>query len=164
MRRARVGSAVLRAVFGLSPRNPLRRAMLRRSTESAIGALNRGDYDLFTSNMSPDITYVMPRRAGGLAWAGTDDAYHGHEGVRRFHTEWDAEWGRITHEPVELLDAGSTVVLLARMNAAGRASGVEMSLEYGVVNEVHRAMVTRAEFFLDWDEAVAAAGIQGRAG
>jgi hypothetical protein len=55
------------------------------------------------------------------------------------------------------------VVVLARMNAVGRASGVEMSLEYGVVNEVRGGAVTRAEFFLDCDEAKSAAGIEVRA-
>jgi ketosteroid isomerase-like protein len=147
--------------FRLKPGSRIRNRLGRLLAERTIAALNREDWELFTANFAPDVEYVMARRGGGPAWAGADDVYIGRDGVKRFHTSWSEDWGRMEHEPVALYDLGDRAVFLAEMRGVGRASGVEFVQRYAAVNDLDRraGFSTRVRFFLDWDEALREAGI-----
>jgi ketosteroid isomerase-like protein len=160
LRRRRGGGTLLGLAFRLRPGSKLRARLLRHVVERTIAALNREDWDVFTANFSSDVEYIPPRLGGAAAWAGADDVYVGHDEVRRFHLAWAEDWGRMEHSPVELHDLGERLVFLAEMHAEGRTSGASLSQRYACVNDVdpRRALTTRVRFFLDWDEALRAAG------
>lgn len=157
LRRSGIASVLLAGVFRLSPRNPIRKRVLARAYERTLEALNRDDLELFVCHIADDGEYVPPRRGGAPAWAGVEDVYRGPAAVERFHREWKDEWGAMDHEPVELIDLGDLTVLYARMRTTGRASGVELTQDYAAVTRYRGGWAERVEFFLDWDEAVAAA-------
>ena len=63
-------------------------------------------------------------------------AYRGHDGIRRFVEDMDHDWHAFRIEPVELHDRGARVVVVGRVIAAGRGSGVEVDSLAGFVFDV----------------------------
>ncbi len=85
--------------------------------------------------------------------------YVGPEGLVRFYDDLHSEW-----EDLGLLIEGTrvrpgVVVMLMRLRARGRASGVELDLPIGVVWTVEGGLVRGAESYSDPEEALRAAGI-----
>lgn len=52
--------------------------------------------------------------------------YGSREEVRRWMEQFREAWGELSADPVELVDAGETVVALVHMSGRGRGSGVEV--------------------------------------
>jgi ketosteroid isomerase-like protein len=78
------------------------------------------------------------------------------EGTRHY-------WGTWTDYRVdvdELIDAGSSVVLVIREQARGKASGVPHELRFAQVLTFHRGKITRLEYFRDKASALEAAGLR----
>jgi ketosteroid isomerase-like protein len=83
----------------------------------------------------------------------------GHAGFLRWIDDWDAmEW---TLEPEKFIDAGERVVVLARLSARGRASGVSLVRRDGMVWTVRDGMVARLDYFNNPSDALEAAGLRG---
>jgi ketosteroid isomerase-like protein len=86
------------------------------------------------------------------------DVFRGHPGFLRWIDDWDAmEW---TLEPEEFIDAGERVVVLARLSARGRASGVSLVRRDGMVWTVRNDKVVRLDYFNNPGEALEAAGLR----
>jgi len=81
----------------------------------------------------------------------------GHAGFLRWIDDWDAmEW---TLDPEEFIDAGERVVVLARLSARGRASGVSLVRRDGMVWTVRNGKAVRLDYFNNPGEALEAAGL-----
>ncbi len=52
--------------------------------------------------------------------------YRSRQEVRRWMEQFREAWGELSADPVELIDAGDTVVALVHMSGRGRGSGVEV--------------------------------------
>lgn len=85
--------------------------------------------------------------------------YRGHDGLARWLEDWATAWAEYTIEPTDFLDAGKYVVVVLRMCATGRGSGLELDREDAIVYELHDGKMIRCEYFNDKLHALAAAGI-----
>jgi ketosteroid isomerase-like protein len=81
---------------------------------------NRGDTDAVMAAFAPDIEWHgHPRLPEPGPYVRRDD-------VERWMVQFREAWGELSAHPVELLDAGDSVVALIHMTGRGRGSGVEV--------------------------------------
>ena len=89
--------------------------------EKGYGAWNSGDRTWVLDHMSEDVEWITPE----------DDpdpgTYHGYEGVERYWGQWRAAVGQLNFKIEEILDAGQSVVVVARRQGRGEHSGLEIS-------------------------------------
>jgi ketosteroid isomerase-like protein len=81
---------------------------------------NRGDTDAVIAAFAPDVEWHGHPR---LPEPGP---YSRREEVERWMTQFREAWGDLSARPVELIDAGDSVVALIHMTGRGRGSGVEV--------------------------------------
>ena len=81
---------------------------------------NRGDTGGVIAAFAPDVEWHgHPRLPEPGPYAGRDE-------VERWMDQFREAWGQLEARPVELLDAGDSVVALVHMTGRGRGSGVEV--------------------------------------
>jgi ketosteroid isomerase-like protein len=85
--------------------------------------------------------------------------YHGHDGFARWLEDWGAAWAGYTIEPHEFVDAGDRIVVVLRMHATGRGSGLELDREDAMVLELREGKIVQIDYYNDKRRALAAAGI-----
>ena len=85
--------------------------------------------------------------------------YHGHAGVRQWFEDWGAAWAQWSFLPSEFIDAGNYVVVVGRVTATGRGSGVNLDRQDGIVYELRSGKIVRIDYFNSRDQALAAAGL-----
>jgi len=84
--------------------------------------------------------------------------YRGHEGLRRYISEFAAAFGVPSFEVEELIDAGACVVEIVQVSARGRHSGAEVRRRIASVYSLRAGLVFKHVIYLDWAEALAAWG------
>jgi ketosteroid isomerase-like protein len=72
----------------------------------------------------PDVE-LRPLLIGGGALEGA--VYRGHDGIREFISTQKDTWERVSVEPVNISQAGEYVLVETRIEAVGRASGIELT-------------------------------------
>jgi SnoaL-like domain len=87
-----------------------------------------------------------------------DPAYHGHEGIRRFFSDFMAPWEWISVEPDRVAAGDDQVVIEAHFRARGR-QGIEVDLVVGQLYVIRDELVLRFEGHPSFDEALTAAGL-----
>ncbi len=86
------------------------------------------------------------------------NAYRGWEQVSNgFDATWEA-WELFHLEQSEVRDLGDSIVWLGRSQMRGSASHVELNQEFAVHFLVLDGKVVRMEGFLEWQDALEAAG------
>ena len=85
--------------------------------------------------------------------------YRGHEGVRRWMAESDATWAELRLEAEQFRDLGDDVLMIGRLHARGRESGVEIESPVGWLSTVRAGKIVRSRGYLDPQEALSAAGL-----
>jgi ketosteroid isomerase-like protein len=138
----------------LPPRSRLRQAFLRRGVLSGWSAWSRGDLDLMVVRYAPDYEFE-PAFVG----TGMRSVYRGHAGFREFAADLREAFEHFDLTPLEIVDAGDRVVFLGRIHTHARGSGVELDSPIGQVIWIERGLNVRDRGFLDWNEALRAAGI-----
>jgi ketosteroid isomerase-like protein len=88
------------------------------------------------------------------------NTYRGHEGIRRWMAESDATWVELRLETKELRDLGDDVLLIGRLHARGRGSGIEIDSPIAWLSTVRSGRIVCSRGFLDPQEALEAAGLQ----
>ena len=89
----------------------------------------------------------------------TPQVFRGREGVERWIAMIDEVWAEWRFEPERYLDAGPTVVVLARLIAEGGASGIHLEREVAHLWEVSRGRATSIRVYLNQADALEAAGL-----
>ena len=118
-----------------------------------IAAYNRRDFDLAVKDFDPEIEWVLPARQ-------QSDSGRGPDAALRFFEEIDDAMDELRLEPQEFIDAGDRVATRLRHHGRGRGSGVEINEElYHQVATFRDGKIVRMEYFADWGEARAAAGL-----
>jgi len=87
------------------------------------------------------------------------NAYRGYEGVREWMGESDAAFGELRLEPEEWRDTGDDVLLLGRLHARGRESGVEIDSAIAWLLTLRGGKIVRMRGYLNPPEALKAAGL-----
>jgi len=140
----------------LPPTSRVRQAVVWRGARLGMEAFNRRDVDVAATFGSPDFEFHPPREfveAGFL-----EPCYRGPAGFRRYVSAWsDAVGFRV--EPVELIDLGDRLVLLAELPARGQTSGVPLSGQIATVSELKDGRAIRVQAYLDHTEALEAVGL-----
>src|SRR5262249_47912386 len=156
-RRARTGSsrsrrsrsfrpaAETRPSDGVPSENP---ELVRRY----YAAWSAGDLDLVIEAFAEDVEwYGHPR----LPEPGP---YRGREQVKTWMSQFREAWGELSAQPVELVDAGDSVVALVHMSGRGRGSGLEVrgGLDVHVITlrggKVSRFRIYPGDFLVEHDE------------
>ena len=151
----RAGWRLLRA---LPPRSRLRRTAFRILLQRSCEALNRRDLEVFSIFVHPEIESVNTPQV--VALGGLVPGSHGRaawiEGQRR----WLDDWDELRYEPHEVLDFGNDQMLvLGRIKATGRSSGIVVNSEWGLLASVSDGQLAREQNFLDRAEALEAVGL-----
>ena len=87
-------------------------------------------------------------------------AYRGVQGVRQMLADFDQDWEFVRMDAEELREAGDQVVLLGRLRARGRASGVDLDVPLGFVWRLRDGKVVYARSFSEQADALRDAGLR----
>lgn len=118
----------------------------------------RRDLDAaFRDYADPDIELRVPP-----LYPDTPEVFRGREGVERWIEIIDEVWTEWRFEPDRFLEAGSTVVVLARLIAEGTASGIHLERAVGHLWTLEGGRATSIQVYLDQAEALQAAGLASR--
>lgn len=119
-----------------------------------IDAYNRRDFDAAVKDFDPEIEWVLPARQAS-------DSGRGPGAALRFFAEIDESMEELQLDPQEFVDAGDHVATRLRHRGRGRGSGAEIDEElYHQVATFREGRIVRMEYFPDWEEALAAAGVR----
>jgi ketosteroid isomerase-like protein len=117
-----------------------------------IDAYNRRDFDAAVADFDPEVDWVLPAQQ-------SSDSCCGPAEVRKFWEGIDETFDELQLVPQEHVDAGDRVA--TRLRHHGRSkSGAEIETElYHQVATFRDGKFVRIEYFVDWDEALDAAGL-----
>ena len=87
-------------------------------------------------------------------------AYVGHEGLRELLADFDQDWEYVQMDPEEFREADDKVLVLGRLRARARASGMDLDVPMGFVWTLREGEVVHGRTFSDQAEAVRAAGLE----
>jgi ketosteroid isomerase-like protein len=124
-------------------------------TEAFIAAYNRRDFDAAVENFDPEIEWVLPALQ-------RSDSCHGPEEIKGFWRGLDETFEELRLDPQESIDGGDRVAMRLRYFGRGKGSGAEIESElYHQVATFRDGVIVRMEYFTDWEQALAAAGVGG---
>jgi ketosteroid isomerase-like protein len=121
--------------------------------ERLLDAINRRDLDDLTACCTPEVEFHS-------ALAATEGrSYSGHAGLAQYLEDRKQAWSSFRIDIDDVLDAGDGVVLLMRVVATGRGSGIPVEQEMGGVLEFDGDRLRRYSSHLDRDDARRAGGL-----
>lgn len=121
----------------------------------AIAAATARPPDLETVNALYDSDHVMTSD-----WGVEARSYRGAPGFLEAIADLDAAWQEWRQEVDDVLDAGDRgVVVLVRLKALGRESGVPVDQPWAMVITLHEGKLIASHTFLDRSRALEAAGL-----
>jgi ketosteroid isomerase-like protein len=85
--------------------------------------------------------------------------YRGIEGLMQWLKDWSAAWEEWSLEPEEYIDGDDRVIVVAKMHARGRSSGVEVDRQDALLYELRDGLIIRIDYFNNKGDALAAAGL-----
>jgi ketosteroid isomerase-like protein len=86
--------------------------------------------------------------------------YRGHEGFRKWLSNWDAGWEEWRPDNIEFQPGkNGQVIALFKMIAKGKGSGIEIERDDAIVYRLDAGRIVRMEYFNRRDEALQAAGL-----
>lgn len=131
-----------------------------RGAELGVDAYNRRDLEAVVLGWDPDFEYHTARE-----WAESglvEPCYRGPEEYRRYVATTSEVWGADNYlRPVELIDLGERLVLLAQVPMRAQASGVTLTEAFALVSTFKHGRIIHLQEYYDHAEAVEAAGLPG---
>jgi ketosteroid isomerase-like protein len=124
-----------------------------RIVRQALEAWSAGDLDRTLEAVHPDVVWIT---SGAIPDMRRE--YRGHDGVRGFWEDWKGAWQELTLEPLRMVDAGDSVIVLARFDGIARGN-LKVSMNITQVHTMSEGKLIRLESFVDWDEAVRSVGL-----
>jgi ketosteroid isomerase-like protein len=152
---------VWRALFGLgqrllSPRSPMRRALLRRNVVSGLAAASRRDFELMLVRYAPDVENEFDAEFEALGIGGT---FRGHGGMLAMIQAFGEAWERWELRPAAVVDLGDRVLVLGVLRLPGNVSGLELEQELAQLITPRGGLVAREQAFMSWEKGLRAAGL-----
>ena len=118
-----------------------------------IEAYNRRDFDAAVASFDPEIEWVLPARQSSDSCIGPDE-------IKLFWKGLDETFDELRLDPQEFIDAGDHVATRLRHYGRGKRSGLAIDEEmYHQVATFRDGRIVRMEYFGEWSEALAAAGL-----
>jgi ketosteroid isomerase-like protein len=125
------------------------------SARQRAEAWNRGDFETWIEGFATDCEWY-PSTVGAVEGGST--AIHGHEGLRAYTRQAEEVWEFFHVEMDDALRRGNLSLVLGRIRARGRVSGVNTETPmFWVFDQDERDRTVWGKSFLDLDEALAAA-------
>lgn len=142
-------------VFSLRVGSRLRVRLLSFLVGRASDAVNRGDLAfLKVAVYAPEAELSFAARLADF-----EPTYRGRDAAFEAYGKWRASWEEYRREPREVIDLGDRLLLLLRESGRGRESGVPIDAPFAMLVTFRRGRIIRHLEFSDWDQALAAAGI-----
>jgi hypothetical protein len=158
LRFPRLAAANARLIGKLPPGSRLRQAAVWRSARLGVEAYNRRDLEAVVIGWHPEFEYLP-----GRAWveAGlVESCYRGLEGYRSYIASVDEVWGGENYlRPVELIDLGERIVVLADGSMRAQVSGVPLTEAFASVSTLKDGLVIHNQEYYDHAEALKAVGL-----
>src|SRR6476660_7496630 len=110
----------------------------------AFDAYNRRDVEAFLADQAHDVE-LHSAIVGGAE--GT--VYRGHDGIRKWIVDLDASFDEATLYSAEFRDLGDRVLVIGRIRAHGRESGVRLDSASGWVVTFRSGRIAEVHGFLD---------------
>jgi ketosteroid isomerase-like protein len=150
-----------RLIARLSPNSRLRQALLSRTVQNSLAAYDRGDIEVIVLAFHPDAEFLAPPDHGQEGTLGFKQSYRGVRGFREFDADWRSAWEAMRVEPQELIDFGDQLLLLARVTALGKGSGVPINQDLAVLQTLNGAgQIVREQRYANQAEALKAVGLE----
>jgi ketosteroid isomerase-like protein len=157
LRFPRLALGYSRLILCLPPTSRVRQAFVWRGTRLGMEAFNRRDVDAAALAGSTAFELHPPREFVQL---GFEPCYRGGAGLRDYMLTWAEAFSDLRVEPVELIDLGDRIVLLADLPWRGHASGVPLTEKIATVSVLKHGRAIRVEVYLDHAEALEAVGLR----
>jgi ketosteroid isomerase-like protein len=122
---------------------------------SALDAYLRGDIDEFLSRTAPE-----GELHSAIIGGAEGNVYSGHQGLRNWYADTFETFSEVTIDVSEWRDLGDRVLLLGRLQALGRESGIKVESATGWLYTLRDGKIVKAEGFLSEAEALEAAGLR----
>ena len=121
---------------------------------AALAAYNAREMDTLREYFDPDVVH---RSAEGAL----DDAgeLHGIDALFAHYRDWLDLFDDLQMEILELREAGDRVVAWVRQHGHANKSGVQTELSFGLVYRLRDGLVVESQEYLEFDQALAAAGL-----
>jgi ketosteroid isomerase-like protein len=152
----RVANRLAAPVFRLPPGSWVRRRVLARLVGVTFNAINRRDIDAVArTTYAPDVELVFhgpaPADIGG-------DVHRGREAVFTTYRQWIEAWEDLRRIPLELIDMGDRMLVLAREEGRGRG-GVALEEQAASLFTFRGGRVVRQDEYPHWNAALDAVGL-----
>jgi hypothetical protein len=159
LRFPRLAATSRRLMDRLPPRSRLRQALLWRAARLGVEAFNRRDLHAFLAGYHPGCKWYPPRELVEAGFA--EPCYRGPAGFRKYASAWSEVVGPdLRLEPVEVIDLGDRIVLLAELPVRAQASGVPLIGEYAAVIALRDGTGVREQQYLNHSEALEAVALR----
>ena len=159
LRFPRLAAAYFRLISKRPPRSRLRQAALWRGARLGVEAYNRRDLDAVVIGWDREFEYHT-----GREWAQSglvEPCYRGLAGYRKYVAATEEVWGEENYlRPVELIDLGERIVMLADGRMRAQASGVPLAEAFALVMTLKDGSFVRVQECYDHSEALEAAGLR----
>ena len=119
-----------------------------------LAAFETRDFEAIAPYLHPDLE-TRPALVGGPERT----THRGVEGMRQFWAEIDAAWEEFRIEPAEFREGQDTVLVLGRVYARGRESGIALASPAGWLAGMRDGRLVRFQSFNSQAEALDAAGL-----
>jgi ketosteroid isomerase-like protein len=159
LRFPRLAATYTRLIGKLPPRSRLRQATFTRGTLLGMEAYNRRDLKAVVIGWHPEFEYCPGRDwvKSGLV----EPSYRGLEGYREYVAATAEVWGHEnTLRPIELIDLGDRIVILADGEMRAQASGVPLANSFALISTLKDGRFIRLQEYYDHTEALEAAGLR----
>jgi ketosteroid isomerase-like protein len=121
-------------------------------------AFNRRDIDAALVYAHPDFEYRPPREFVEAGFF--EPCYRGAGGFRKYVSTWSDVFGAdLRIEPVELIDLGDRIAMLATLPTRGQSSGIPLTGTIATVSTMKNGRATHVQAYLDHAEALEAVGL-----
>jgi ketosteroid isomerase-like protein len=144
-------------VWRLPPHPWLRRKLVARFARLLFESFNRGDYESAFVLYHPQGETSFPSEFASVGFVSSTRGRAERVRAQRF---WNSDWGEFRNEPVEVIDLGDRVLLLARLVGSGRSSGAGFDRECAYLLTMSAGRAVHEQMFLDHAEALTAAGLK----
>jgi ketosteroid isomerase-like protein len=122
----------------------------------AFDAWNRGDVQTALDYIHPDVEW----EENPEVYPGLDRIYRGHDGFLKRQRDAFDMWEWFKAEPQEVIDEGEHVVVVLRLRAKGRHSGIEVAMTVYDCFTFRDGKVVRHRLFGSRAEAFKAVGLK----
>ena len=120
----------------------------------AIGAFNEREIEAFAALTTPDFQWSPSM----VAIEG--ETFVAREGIEKYFGQLEGAWERFRIHPGRFRESDEVVVMLGRLEARGKTSGVPVDAPLGMVFELRDGAISRIRGFLDHADALRAAGLR----